>query len=104
MRDVPAQIVGTRVERVCADEDLDQPPGGLGVGADGGIAAVLGAQGMGSTPAAGARGRSQGWMSAVLAGALPAAHRSGRRIPCDSKGLCAARESNPQPADLSQRS
>jgi hypothetical protein len=43
MRDVPAQIVGARVERVCAVEDVDQPPGGS-VGADGGIAAVLGPQ------------------------------------------------------------
>jgi hypothetical protein len=42
MRDVPAQIVGARLERVCAVEDVDQPPGGS-VGADGGIAAMLGA-------------------------------------------------------------
>jgi hypothetical protein len=46
MRDEAAQIVGARLERVCAVEDVDQPPGGS-VGADGGIAAVLGAQGMG---------------------------------------------------------
>jgi hypothetical protein len=30
MRDVPAQIVGARLERLRAVEDVDQPPGGLG--------------------------------------------------------------------------
>ena len=67
MSDVPAQIVGARVVRVRAVEDVDQPPGGLGGVGDGGIAAVLGAQGM-RPLAAGARGRRQGWMSAVTAG------------------------------------
>jgi hypothetical protein len=47
MPDVPAQVVGARLERVCAVEDVDQHRGGLGVGADRGIAAVLGEQGMG---------------------------------------------------------
>jgi hypothetical protein len=98
-----AQIVGARVERFRAVEVVDQPPGGLGGGADGGVAAVFGAQGM-RPLAAEAGGRRQGWMSAVLAGALPATRWSERRIPCYVKGLCAARESNPQPADLSQRS
>ena len=46
MRDEPTQIVGGCVERFRTVEEVDQHPGGLGVGADGGIAAVLGAQGM----------------------------------------------------------
>jgi hypothetical protein len=46
MRDEPAQILGRRVERFRAVEEADQYPGGRGVGADGGIAAVLGSQGM----------------------------------------------------------
>jgi hypothetical protein len=41
---VPAPIVGARVGRFRAVEDVDQRPGGLG--ADGGIAAVLGARRM----------------------------------------------------------
>jgi hypothetical protein len=45
MRDEPAQVVGGRVERVRTVEEVDRHPGGLGVGADGGVAAVLGARG-----------------------------------------------------------
>jgi len=45
-RDEPTQIVGGRVERFRAVEEVDQHPGGLGVGADGGVAAVPGPQGM----------------------------------------------------------
>jgi hypothetical protein len=42
MRDEPAQVVGRHLERFRAVEEVDQHPGGLGVGADGGVAAVLG--------------------------------------------------------------
>jgi hypothetical protein len=69
MRDVPAQVAGGRVERFRARGEVDQRPGGLGGGAAGGIAAVLGAQGHACTRVAGAGWRPQGWMSAVLAGA-----------------------------------
>jgi hypothetical protein len=46
VRDEPTRIVGGRVERFRTVEEVDQHPRGLGVGADGGTAAVLGAQGV----------------------------------------------------------
>jgi hypothetical protein len=46
MRDEPAQLVGGRVERLRTVEEVDQHPNRFGVGADGGIAAVLRSQGI----------------------------------------------------------
>ena len=87
MRDVPAQIVGARLERLRAVEDVDQPPGGLGGERTVAALRCSARKAWGPRVQQEARGRPQGSMSPVPAGTLFATPWSERRIISDSKGF-----------------